>query len=166
MFCLPNILLMQLKVVHMYDRTAAKVSFSSGYASLFHGYNTQQLCLGLYPFSLKVALSNSNSSWRLSQSHKLFTLWRWQAKVCTSRCSKWKPTHSNFSSNWTQFSSCSSTSSHEYTRKSKWTWATAWQTVGLLCGDSMALQLACFLERVNSNFEGKKAKRYNFPGCG
>ena len=56
---------------------------TSGQASLTYGNNTQQLCLRLYQFSLKVVLRKSDLSWWLFEPYRVSALWmRVKCMVC------------------------------------------------------------------------------------
>jgi len=55
-------------------KIANKVGLSFGLEVLTAGLRARRICLVLYPFSTKVVLRNSNSSWRLSLSHRALGL--------------------------------------------------------------------------------------------
>jgi hypothetical protein len=69
--CLANILLSRPYVVWTNGRRANEVGLSVGLEVLTVGLRAQLICfILLQSFSLKVVFRNSNSSWRLSLSHK------------------------------------------------------------------------------------------------
>jgi hypothetical protein len=55
-------------------RMANEVGLSFGLEFRTAGLMARRICLVLYPFSPKVVLRNSNSSWRLLLSHRALTL--------------------------------------------------------------------------------------------